>query len=295
MAFDFPASPTEGQVFTPVGGPSYVYNNPVWKAVGQGQIAVVSDTAPANPANGQLWWESDTGILFLWYNDGNSSQWVQVGGIAATGAMVRTVVTSSGTYTKPAGLQFLEVELAGGGGGGGSAGTTGAGTYSAGGGGGGAGYVRYLYPAADLAATTAYAVGSSGVTAAAGGNTTFRNLTGGGGGGGLSGVASSTISATGTGSGGSSSSTETGQALLIFGANGGAGLVVYPVAGWNQRGAGGGSFLAPWFMPSPTGTAAGVAGRSYGGGGSGACNGASQGVGAAGLGATGIIILTEYF
>ena len=30
MAFDFPASPTENQMFTPVGGPTYVYKAPVW-------------------------------------------------------------------------------------------------------------------------------------------------------------------------------------------------------------------------------------------------------------------------
>jgi ABC-type transporter Mla MlaB component len=55
----------------------------VWKAVGQGQIAIISDTPPSNPANGALWYESDSGVLFIWYNDGNSSQWVQVGGIQA--------------------------------------------------------------------------------------------------------------------------------------------------------------------------------------------------------------------
>jgi hypothetical protein len=30
MAFDFPASPTTGQVFTPAGGPSYVWNGYAW-------------------------------------------------------------------------------------------------------------------------------------------------------------------------------------------------------------------------------------------------------------------------
>jgi hypothetical protein len=28
--------------------------------------------------DGQLWWESDTGILALRYNDGNSTQWVAI-------------------------------------------------------------------------------------------------------------------------------------------------------------------------------------------------------------------------
>lgn len=31
MAFDFPSSPTEGQEFTPPGGPTYAFNSPSWK------------------------------------------------------------------------------------------------------------------------------------------------------------------------------------------------------------------------------------------------------------------------
>ena len=33
-----------------------------------------------SPVNGQLWWESDSGDLFVWFNDGNTSQWVQISG-----------------------------------------------------------------------------------------------------------------------------------------------------------------------------------------------------------------------
>lgn len=39
---------------------------------------VVADTPPPNPKTNQLWWESDTGLLWLSYNDGNTIQWVQV-------------------------------------------------------------------------------------------------------------------------------------------------------------------------------------------------------------------------
>lgn len=38
-----------------------------------------SDTPPASPANGDLWWESDTGILFIYYDN----FWVEaVSGVA---------------------------------------------------------------------------------------------------------------------------------------------------------------------------------------------------------------------
>src|SRR5215475_6663098 len=36
----------------------------------------VSDTAPGSPTAGQLWWNSTLGTLYIFYNDGNSSQWV---------------------------------------------------------------------------------------------------------------------------------------------------------------------------------------------------------------------------
>lgn len=36
----------------------------------------VSPTPPAGPLSGDLWWNSNYGRLLLYYNDGNSSQWV---------------------------------------------------------------------------------------------------------------------------------------------------------------------------------------------------------------------------
>jgi hypothetical protein len=79
VAFDFPASPADGATFAPSGGPSYVFSNGVWKLAGGGtSFVVVSDTPPVNPFPGQLWFESDTGALFFWYVDADSSQWVQI-------------------------------------------------------------------------------------------------------------------------------------------------------------------------------------------------------------------------
>jgi hypothetical protein len=41
----------------------------------------VGDAPPPNPIGNQtVWWESDTGYLYLYYNDGNSTQWVQING-----------------------------------------------------------------------------------------------------------------------------------------------------------------------------------------------------------------------
>jgi hypothetical protein len=39
--------------------------------------AVISDTAPSH-SQGKLWWDSSTGNLYISYDDGTSTQWVQV-------------------------------------------------------------------------------------------------------------------------------------------------------------------------------------------------------------------------
>jgi hypothetical protein len=37
---------------------------------------IISATAPADPAPNQLWWDSTSGRLFVWFDDGTSTQWV---------------------------------------------------------------------------------------------------------------------------------------------------------------------------------------------------------------------------
>jgi len=64
-----------GQVLTKVDSTDYTT---YWSSIAGG--AIIDDTAPAH-LNGAFWWESDTGILWLSYNDGNSVQWVQPTGI----------------------------------------------------------------------------------------------------------------------------------------------------------------------------------------------------------------------
>jgi microcystin-dependent protein len=37
----------------------------------------ITATPPASPDAGEMWWDSDTGDSYIYYNDGNTSQWVQ--------------------------------------------------------------------------------------------------------------------------------------------------------------------------------------------------------------------------
>jgi hypothetical protein len=47
-----------------------------WGQGGNGASVTTSDTAPTSPSDGDLWWQSDTGYLKIYYNDGDSNQWV---------------------------------------------------------------------------------------------------------------------------------------------------------------------------------------------------------------------------
>ena len=54
---------------------------------GGGASVSTSDTAPSSPSDGDLWYNTNVGGLFVYYQDANSSQWVEVvGKTGATGA-----------------------------------------------------------------------------------------------------------------------------------------------------------------------------------------------------------------
>ena len=89
MAINFPDSPTHGQSAT-LAGKSFTYDSDVsgWN-VGSSSAAnstTVSATAPSNPNSGDNWFDTTDAALNIYYNDGSSSQWVEIGGSGAAGA-----------------------------------------------------------------------------------------------------------------------------------------------------------------------------------------------------------------
>jgi hypothetical protein len=74
----------------PIDGTQYVRQSAAWAPVSVPPGTAISDAAPSSPANGQLWWESDTGNMYIWYNDGSSQQWVQVNAAVPPGATAET-------------------------------------------------------------------------------------------------------------------------------------------------------------------------------------------------------------
>lgn len=220
----------------------------------------------------------------------------------ANGGYLNTIryYTGSSTWTKPAGLKFVIVEVVGGGGGGGGAAAPAAGNCAAGAGGGGGGYAREKIAAASLGATETVTVGAAGTAGSAGANN------GGAGGttsfgshlqatGGALGVGGSASTITGPNGEGGTAGVGSGGDLNLDGSDGGPSTYFTTRA----RGGGGGASLYSGYTKEPVagsgGQTTGGTGSNYGGGGAGGASGAGGSAAAGGAGAAGLVIVHEYF
>ena len=119
-------SPADNQILVYSGGSWVNQDNS-----GGNSSVTISNSAPASPSEGDLWWDEDLGTMFVYYNDGDSVQWVQSSpqsgtsgsGIALTDLSIGTDATASGaggieyddqtgvfTYTPPDLSSYLTSE-----------------------------------------------------------------------------------------------------------------------------------------------------------------------------------------
>ena len=81
-ALNFPDSPTNGQEHS-----GYVWDatNNVWNrlpTLPALDLVNFSAVAPSNPQDGQFWFDTTAGKMYVYYNDGSSAQWVStIGGL----------------------------------------------------------------------------------------------------------------------------------------------------------------------------------------------------------------------
>ena len=291
-----------------------VWNGSDWDEVSGAGISS-SDTAPINPDEGDLWFNSTNGKTFVWYVDSDSAQWVEVGRASVSGSSTTVIpangytyvdtiyYTSNGTFTKATypWLRAIRVKVQGAGGGGGGARATSSTETDTGAGGGGGGYAEsFITDIAGLASSVTVTRGAGG----AGGNGVDGGPAGAGGVGGSSSFGA-LVSASGgegalpqavvggfsNGNGGDGGAGNAGD-LLVNGSGGSSSTSSFS-ASVVISGAGGSSVLGGGAR-GRAGNADAVNGGSFGGGGGGACNFISQSLRTGGVGGNGIVIVELY-
>lgn len=221
-----------------------------------------------SPASNQGPWYKDCNQWFV-YDDATGT-YLPIANTTPGGWRTEIYSTTSGSFTVPAYIYKLEVEIWGAGGGGG--------TETGGipnGGGGGGGYCKKLFDVLpnQIIPYTVGTGGASGAPGTTGGTTTFLTLTATGGTGGTGGANRD----------GGLGGTGTGGDVNIKGQNGDLGSDAGGGAGGDSpRGGAGGTFFVTVFTPSR------YAGIVPGGGGSG---GFSVGAGVGGAGASGAVFI----
>jgi hypothetical protein len=87
-------------------GNLYARKNAAWSIV-PGAVTII-DTPPASPTPGQLWWDSTAALLYVYYQDPTSSQWVD----ANNGAGIQEAPTDGKNYSRRGSTQSWQVALA---------------------------------------------------------------------------------------------------------------------------------------------------------------------------------------
>lgn len=267
--FDFPNSPTQGQQFTPQGGPTYVWNGTGWTLVGVTTAGLLGQQVFTNPGT--------------------------------------PTTTFNTIYTPTPGMVTAIVECVGGGAGGAGIYFTTA-TIGNGPGGGAGGYSRKFIRASDVVAaggTLNIIIGAGGVGGAA---PASQGLTSGGAGGDTSagalclarGAPASATGAANAAYAGSPGGPATGTGDIVVAgspSDGGTNGPATGTAGGFGGGAnsyfGGGGRANSWATGS-TASLPGNAATGYGSGGGGAATNTATAGAAGGNGFPGIVIVTEY-
>jgi hypothetical protein len=95
MAIDFPNSPTTNQIFT-VGSRSWKWDGTIWAIYSNNPVLYRQDSPPSSPQEGDQWFETDTGRMFVYYG----TAWVELGNATdVAGALQPGQVTALSAVT----------------------------------------------------------------------------------------------------------------------------------------------------------------------------------------------------
>jgi hypothetical protein len=95
MAIDFPNTPTTNQIHT-VGSRSWKWDGTIWSIYSNNPVLYRQDSPPSSPQEGDQWFETDTGRMFVYYG----TAWVELGNATdVAGALQPSQVTSLSAAT----------------------------------------------------------------------------------------------------------------------------------------------------------------------------------------------------
>jgi hypothetical protein len=109
-----PISATAGEVYynTSINSLKY-YDGSQWSVIGSGEggaNVTVSENPPANPQLGDLWYESDTAKIFIYYDNA----WIEIGGGGGGGDSLPDQTGNSGKFLSTDGTNPLWATISGG-------------------------------------------------------------------------------------------------------------------------------------------------------------------------------------
>ena len=95
MAIDFPNTPTTNQIYT-VGSRSWKWDGTIWAIYSNNPVLYRQDSPPSSPQEGDQWFETDTGRMFVRYG----TAWVELGNATdVAGALQPSQVTALSAVT----------------------------------------------------------------------------------------------------------------------------------------------------------------------------------------------------
>ena len=95
MAIDFPNTPTTNQIYT-VGSRSWKWDGTIWAIYSNNPVLYRQDSPPSSPQEGDQWFETDTGRMFVYYG----TAWVELGNATdVAGALQPSQVTALSAVT----------------------------------------------------------------------------------------------------------------------------------------------------------------------------------------------------
>ena len=86
-----------------ISGNFFIGNGSQLTGIEAGAVTTFSSTAPVSPAQGDIWIDADTGIQYIYFNDGSSSQWAEMEAAVSILSVINN--TESGT---PSNVYFLQ-------------------------------------------------------------------------------------------------------------------------------------------------------------------------------------------